>query len=93
MTTTSIRLWRLARSSRGSLSFARHHNDVRSAILEGANAHGDSGSIATLAGALVGARVGLTALPNEWVRDLERSTDLLELAKVASRFAEDAGGP
>ena len=72
---------------------ARHHNDVRSAILEGANAYGDSDSIATLAGALVGARVGLTALPNEWVRDLERSTDLLELAKVASRFAEDAAGP
>ena len=72
---------------------ARHHSDVRSAILEGANAHGDSDSIATLAGALVGARVGLIALPNEWVRDLERSTDLLELAKVASRFAEDAAGP
>jgi ADP-ribosylglycohydrolase len=42
---------------------ARHSTDVCSAILEGANAHGESDSIATLAGALVGARIGITGLP------------------------------
>ncbi len=59
---------------------ARHPIDARSAILEGANAHGDSDSIATLAGALIGATVGIDALPPEWVRDVERSQELLDLA-------------
>lgn len=59
---------------------ARHPDDPRAAILEGANTPGDSDSIATLAGALVGARAGLAKLPQEWVRDVERSTVLLQLA-------------
>lgn len=59
---------------------ARHPDDPRAAILEGANTPGDSDSIATLAGALVGARVGVGALPSDWVRDVERSDALLELA-------------
>ena len=50
------------------------------AILEGANTPGGSDSIATIAGALVGARAGLSALPTSWVRDVERSTLLLRLA-------------
>jgi ADP-ribosylglycohydrolase len=60
--------------------FARHPNDARAAILEGANTPGDSDSIATLAGALAGARAGLPGLPEDWVRDVERSRELLELA-------------
>ena len=60
--------------------FARHPSDPRAAILEGANTPGDSDSIASIAGALVGARCGLGALPAEWVRDVERSEELLALA-------------
>ncbi len=41
---------------------ARHERDLRAALLEGANAAGDSDSIATLAGALLGARLGIEAL-------------------------------
>jgi ADP-ribosylglycohydrolase/protein-tyrosine phosphatase len=59
----------------------RHPADARAAILEGANTPGDSDSIATLAGALVGARVGLERIPAAWVRDVERSADLLALAR------------
>ncbi len=59
---------------------ARHPDDPRAAILEGANTPGDSDSIATLGGALVGARVGLAAIPTDWVRDIERSEVLLALA-------------
>lgn len=61
--------------------FTRHPDDPRAAILEGANTPGDSDSIATLAGALIGARCGLEALPPDWVRDVERSAELLELAR------------
>ena len=64
--------------------FARHGNDARSAILEGANTPGDSDSIATLAGALVGARVGVEGLPAEWVREVERTEELTELADRAA---------
>ena len=63
---------------------ARHPRDPRAAILEGANTPGDSDSIATLAGALVGARTGLESLPPDWVRDVERSAELLGLATEAA---------
>ena len=63
--------------------FLRHPGDPRAAILEGANTPGDSDSIATLVGALVGARCGLHALPQAWVNDVERSSDLLTLADRA----------
>ena len=62
----------------------RHPRDLRAALLEGANAHGDSDSIATLAGALLGARLGVEALPEDWVRDVERSDELLALADAAA---------
>jgi ADP-ribosylglycohydrolase len=64
--------------------FARNPDDPRTAILEGANTPGDSDSIATLAGALLGARCGLAELPEEWVQDVERSEELLALAAELS---------
>lgn len=60
--------------------FARHPDDPRAAILEGANTPGDSDSIATLAGALTGARTGVGAIPSAWIADLERADALVELA-------------
>lgn len=60
--------------------FVRFADDPRGAILQGANSSGDSDSLATLAGALVGARCGLEALPADWVRDVERSEELRALA-------------
>jgi len=68
--------------------FCRHSDDVEAAILEGANTPGDSDSIATLAGALVGARGGVNALSGAWVRDVERSSELSALAFAA----DDATG-
>ena len=62
---------------------ARHPDDPRAPILEGANTPGDSDSIATLAGALVGARCGIHALPSNWIRDVERSAELSDLADEA----------
>lgn len=61
--------------------FARHPDDPTKAILEGANTPGDSDSIATLAGALTGARCGIEAIPEAWVRDVERTAELSELAR------------
>ncbi len=61
--------------------FARHPDHPTKAILEGANTPGDSDSIATLAGALTGARCGIEALPEDWVRNVERSEELRQLAE------------
>ncbi len=61
----------------------RHPHDPRTAILEAANTPGDSDSIATLVGALLGARCGLEVLPEEWIADVERSAELRELAEQA----------
>ncbi len=60
--------------------FSRHPDDPMAAILEGANTPGDSDSIATLAGAMVGGRCGIEAFPAEWVQEVERSKELQELA-------------
>lgn len=69
---------------------ARHGSDIRAGLLQGANSEGDSDSIATLAGALLGARLGLEALPHEWVTDVERSGELTSVAKAAVlRFGQD----
>lgn len=68
---------------------ARHPDDLRAALLEAANASGDSDSIATLAGALLGARLGIGALPKDWVRNVERSQELLSLAGMAAQIAAD----
>ncbi len=68
----------------GAYVFVRHADDPRAAILEGANTPGDSDSIATLAGALVGARGGASALPAEWVAGVERAQELSALADEAA---------
>ena len=74
--------------TRAPTAQARAVATLRAAILEGANTPGDSDSIATLAGALVGGRVGLAGLPAEWVKDVERSRELAQLA-----WALSASGP
>jgi ADP-ribosylglycohydrolase len=71
---------------------ARHPRDLSAALLEGANAPGDSDSIATLAGALLGARLGLEALPAAWIRDVERSHDLLNLGREAADIVDGPRG-
>lgn len=63
---------------------SRHPRDCRAAVLEAANAPGDSDSIATLVGALMGSAHGVTAWPEDWVLDVERSSDLLDLASAAA---------
>ncbi len=65
--------------------FVRHPDDPRVAILEAANTIGDSDSIATLVGALTGARNGFASLPENWVAELERSAILQGMGKELYR--------
>ena len=71
--------------------FARHPDDARAGILEAANTPGDSDSIATLAGALLGAHLGVGSLPSSWSRDVERTDELQALAHRVIDEASSAG--
>lgn len=62
--------------------FLRHPDDPGAAILEGANGPGDSDSLGSMAGSLVGARAGIDAIPATWIADVERSEELEALARM-----------
>ena len=63
----------------------RYPDDYVAVVRRGANSNGDSDSIACIAGALVGARLGMEAIPQGWRERIERSD---YLADLASRLAE-----
>jgi len=63
--------------------FVRHADHPEAALLEAVNTPGDSDSIGTLVGALVGARCGVDALPERWRQNIERADDLERLAEAA----------
>ncbi len=63
----------------------RHAKHIPGALLEAVNTPGDSDTIATLVGALLGARHGFSALPTPWVDELERTDALFILAVRASQ--------
>jgi len=60
--------------------FLKHSDDVQKSLILGANMHGDSDSIASMAGALVGARSNQSTLPAEWLKHLENKDYITTLA-------------
>ncbi len=58
--------------------FLTFPDDLPQAILFGVNTPGDSDSIASMAGALVGARVGIKQIPQDWI-DILEGTDKLTM--------------
>ena len=58
----------------------RSPDDYRTTVLTGANASGDSDSIASIAGGISGALNGIEAVPEEWVASVENSIGLLDTA-------------
>ncbi|OHA02628.1 MAG: hypothetical protein A3C16_00240 [Candidatus Sungbacteria bacterium RIFCSPHIGHO2_02_FULL_51_29] len=64
-----------------ALAYAiKYKNDFRGAVLAGANAGGDTDTIAAMAGALVGARLGMGAIPAEWIQGLEAHDEIIHIA-------------
>lgn len=57
----------------------RYPDDYVAAVRRGANTDGDSDSIACIAGGILGARLGLAAIPLEWRARCERATELTDL--------------
>jgi ADP-ribosylglycohydrolase len=60
--------------------FWRHADDPRACLLEAINTDGDSDSIGAIAGGIIGARMGISALPSSWVERVEASDHLHDVA-------------
>ncbi len=58
----------------------RHRDDYAAAVLCGANTDGDSDSIACIAGSIMGARLGASAIEARWRQEVENAAYLEELA-------------
>jgi len=69
--------------------FLKHPGDYTKTVLRGANTNGDSDSVACIAGGISGAYLGIAAIPDKWVRNIEKSDYLDELAV---RLASTKGG-
>jgi len=67
---------------------ARFHDDFEAALLHAVNGGGQNQARAMLAGALVGAQVGLAGIPQRFIDGLDARDRLLGLAGA---LAEDAG--
>jgi ADP-ribosylglycohydrolase len=67
---------------------ARFREDFESAVLHALNGGGQNMSRACLTGALVGAQVGLSGIPERFLTGLEKSSDLVFLAQQLGRQAE-----
>ena len=59
----------------------RSPDSYTAAVLCAVNTDGDSDSIATIVGSIMGARLGLGAIPETWRRRVERSAELHELGR------------
>jgi ADP-ribosylglycohydrolase len=66
----------------------KHPDDYAAAVRLGANIEGDSDSVACIAGGIMGARLGLEAIPADWIARLERRADLEQIARALTAKKE-----
>jgi ADP-ribosylglycohydrolase len=59
----------------------RHPDDYAACVRRGANSDGDSDSIACIAGGIMGARLGLGAIPAAWIERCENRDYLMDLGR------------
>lgn len=71
----------------------KYPNDYVACVCRAANTDGDSDSIACIAGGVMGARLGLSAIPDNWRARCERREELILLAEqmVRARVLFEAG--
>ena len=65
--------------------FLKYTYDYEKVVIRGANTNGDSDSIACIGGSISGAYLGIGAIPDQWVKEIEKSGYLNDLA---TRLAE-----
>lgn len=63
-------------------SCLKHPDDVKAALISAVNHSGDSDSTGAIAGNILGAKLGLSALPKDWIDQLELTDVILEQAEL-----------
>jgi len=58
----------------------RHRDDFRKAIIAAVNHSGDSDSTGAIAGNILGAYLGLSSIPEKWVKKLEIREAIVKIA-------------
>jgi ADP-ribosylglycohydrolase len=66
---------------------ARFSDNFESAVLHAINGGGQNMARAMLTGALVGAQVGLSGIPERFIQGLENSVELVALARSVGKLA------
>lgn len=61
--------------------FLKYPEDYKKVVIRGANTNGDSDSIACIGGAISGAYLGVDAIPKTWIKNIEKTDYLGDLAK------------
>ena len=67
---------------------ARFHDDFEQAVLYALNGGGQNQARCMLTGALVGAQVGLSGIPQRFLDGLEKAPELISLARMLGEHAE-----
>ena len=70
------------------LSGGRFHDDFEKAVLYALNGGGQNQARCILTGALVGAQVGLSGIPQRFLDGLENVGELTSLARTLGELAE-----
>jgi len=60
--------------------FLKYPGDYTKTVLRGANTNGDSDSVACIAGGISGAYLGIDAIPDKWINNIEKMQYLHSLA-------------
>jgi ADP-ribosylglycohydrolase len=58
---------------------AKFENDLKSALIENAMAGGDSAGRGLLVGLILGAHLGMEAIPPEWLSDMKAYTSIIQM--------------
>ncbi len=69
----------------------RYPDDYVACVRRAANTNGDSDSIACIAGGIMGARLGLSAIPQDWRSRCENASGLAELAHLLAAARDGQG--
>ena len=72
--------------------FLRSPDIYEKVVIRSANTNGDSDSIACIAGSISGAYLGIKAVPAAWVRKIEKSSYLEDLAQRLADKKEAING-
>lgn len=76
-----------------AVRFVSEADDIEAAIVAAVSAGGDTDTRGAVAGALAGARWGLDAVPERWIRECLPADEALTLAAKLADLREGAGAP